>query len=58
MFDSNNFLARAENGTVVAVGTPRFLDQLDELAQADKSELAAARTATPGNLNSANDQQP
>jgi type II secretory pathway component GspD/PulD (secretin) len=57
MFDSNNFLARAENGTVVAVGTPRFLDQLDELAQADKSELATARAATPGNLISANVQR-
>ena len=37
MFDENNFLAKADNGTVVAVGTPRFLDQLDELARAEKA---------------------
>jgi type II secretory pathway component GspD/PulD (secretin) len=44
MFDDNNFLARADNGTVVAVGTPRFLDQLDELADADRSDSAAVKT--------------
>lgn len=49
MFDENNFLARADNGTVVAVGTPRLLDQLDDLAQAEKagkSQLAATSRST------------
>jgi len=47
--DTRNTLRTTGNGNLVAVGTKRFVDQIDELARAGQAaQLAAAAPATPG----------
>jgi hypothetical protein len=47
MTDASNYLARAENGTVVAVGTPRFLELVDDLARQVELNPAKVRRPAP-----------
>jgi type III secretion protein C len=48
MADDKNFLARSDNGTVVAVGTPRFHERLAELVRAsDWPAQPTVRRAAP-----------
>lgn len=48
--DSRNTLRATQSGTLVAVGGPRFLQQMDDLVKADGSRAAAAPPPPPAPL--------
>ena len=48
--DSRNTLRIVQSGTLVAVGGPRFLQQMDELVRADGARAGVAAAARPGSM--------